>query len=35
VIAIARPNFSKEGIQEWEELIAKYKDIFVVKSSDY
>jgi hypothetical protein len=35
VIATARPNLSNEGMQEWEELIVKYSDVFATESSDW
>jgi hypothetical protein len=35
ILATARPNFSCEGIQNWEELAAKYKEVFAVENSDF
>jgi hypothetical protein len=35
VLAAARPNLSKGEIQELEEFITEYEDVFVMKISDY
>jgi hypothetical protein len=35
VVATARPNLSGEGIQEREELIMKYGDVFMMESDYY
>jgi hypothetical protein len=35
VFATARPNLNDDGIQEWEELTDKYKDVFATDTNGY